>query len=731
MPWFIATAIATITIFYNSTTITVLSIIMLTILLLGYYNKKGLKCFMALCFVVLLIAIRFNYVEHQKEEWLKVREQPDTLTIQAVKTIDGYTGKIIDSKNHNINRGSINIYLDDEIKSGSIVKHTGKVNTSKQYNNFYVPYEYSYINDYVGYITQHTGSIEIKEATPALYHKINDVMISRANKVLNKLSEESRGLVQGIFFGSKTNISNTDHTSLLDAGLVHITAVSGFHVGIVFYMFFSLSALFFKDKDKRYLVGLLFTILFVIFVGFKASTLRALIMITIFTLSKILGYPYSLTRSIALTFIVSIIINPFLIYDMGFQFSYLGVLGIALFHSKITFLDWIPNEFLVNILKATIAVQITTFPLNIYYNGGFPLLSPLANLLTTPAMPLIFGALLFSMAFPISPVITLIDLLAKWILFVANIYGRWQPISVEFMLCVIFVAILLHIGLRFKEYKKYCITFAFGISMTFLIYTCIPTIHLHFIDVGQGDCILITDNRNNILVDTGGNINYDVGNRAVIPTLKRLGVTQLDFVFITHAHYDHGGAIAELAKQIPIKNIVVPDNNFFKGGTADLVFSTAKQHQINVISIEKGTKITFSEELKFNTLHPRTNFLPSESQLNNISLVFEGSLFDTQILLTGDVERQGEEVIAPLLGEADILKVAHHGSLTSTSKEIVKFTSPKYAIITVGENSFGHPSNDVIKRLENNGSEVLRTDKHGRIFFTIRPWGYKLDTVLR
>ncbi|WP_350342513.1 DNA internalization-related competence protein ComEC/Rec2 [Proteinivorax tanatarense] len=731
MGWFISSAVLTIISFCDDLLITCVAILLMAALLFVVYNKKGLKAMLTLVVIMIVVAGRFIYLDYQKAQWHMIRDQTDTLTIKVVKTIDGNKGKIIGSENFDVNRGFVNIFLEDDFDSGTIIEHTGELAVSKKYNNFFVPYEYCYINDYVGYITEFTGDIKVKKSNPLLHHRLNDAIIKRVENILDNLSDSSAGLVQGIFFGSKSNLSNTDRYSLLNAGLVHLTAVSGFHIGIIYYLIFSISNVIIKNKDRCYLLGLLFTTLFVIFVGVKASTLRALIMIAIFTTSKVLGYPYSLTRSIGITFMLSIIVNPFLIYDMGFQFSYLGVLGIAIFHSRINFLNWIPNDFLANILKATIAVQITTFPLNIYYNGGFPLLSPLSNLLTTPVMPFIFLSVLVGIMIPITPVFIIIEILAKWILFVANIYGTWIPISLSFMLYIISIVAIFYLSYKYSKIQTSSIVLAIILTIMYYSSIYIPTVYLHFIDVGQGDCILITDNNYNVLVDTGGNINYDVGNRAVIPTLKRLGVTKLDYVFITHAHFDHGGAIAEIADEIPIENIVIPNNQFFKGYTADLIYNTAEKKQINIIEIEKGAKSTFSDDFKLKTLHPTEDFFPTESPINNISLVFEGRLFEKEILLTGDIEKQGESKVAPHLNEIDILKVGHHGSSTSTTQEIIENSSPQYAIITVGENSFGHPSADVVKRLEDSGAKVFRTDKDGRIYFRIRPWGYKVETTVR
>ena len=264
------------------------------------------------------------------------------------------------------------------------------------------------------------------------------------------------------------------------------------------------------------------------------------------------------------------------------------------------------------------------------------------------------------------------------------------------------------------------------------------------IDVGQGDCTLIRYKGKNVLIDGGGSLDndYNVGEKVLLPYLLDKGIKRIDYIIFSHFDTDHCQGLIYLVGKIKIKNAIVgiqaekyPNYKEFE--------QKANNEKINVIIAKRGDKISINKNIFFDVLWPSKDNLIMNNSINNNSLVCKLNYYNFTMLFTGDIEKVAEETILNCNNNFDnnknsedsnknekvsnknkkdnilsstIIKVAHHGSITSSTIDFLNEVNPKIALIGVGENNkFKHPSSEVIKRLQGKQVKIYRTDEMGEI----------------
>lgn len=246
----------------------------------------------------------------------------------------------------------------------------------------------------------------------------------------------------------------------------------------------------------------------------------------------------------------------------------------------------------------------------------------------------------------------------------------------------------------------------------------------HIIDVGQGDAILVTTPDGNMLIDT----SESGAREALVSYLDALGITSFEYVVFTHPDADHIGSADYIVQNYSIKNIILPDR-VSTSKTYERMIDAIENSQANVIKGEAGVEFRIGSLL--NTIvAPNKNY----DDNNEMSIVIKSTFGDTSIMLTGDAEKESEKDILEVWGngslKCDVLKVGHHGSLSSTTQDFLDAVSPSIAVISCGAgNKYGHPLPQILERLEKSGIKVYRTDLDGSIvlrsdgkeFTVIRP----------
>lgn len=248
-------------------------------------------------------------------------------------------------------------------------------------------------------------------------------------------------------------------------------------------------------------------------------------------------------------------------------------------------------------------------------------------------------------------------------------------------------------------------------------------LNVAFIDVGQGDCSLISIGDKTLLIDGG---EYECWEEDIKPYMVENGIDIFSSVMTSHYHSDHSGGIHELIEEGRAERLIMPDTED-AGTLKNKLIKHANRNNIELMPVEAGSAIDIGHpDVKLQVLFPDGNIYENEEKnINNDSIVLRLDYFDTSFLFTGDLEEDAEMVLVNSGRlEADVLKVGHHGSKTSTSKEFLEAVNPAYAIIEVGENnSYGHPHSSVVKRIRDYGAMIYRTDQNGDIVFEVNEKG--------
>ena len=239
------------------------------------------------------------------------------------------------------------------------------------------------------------------------------------------------------------------------------------------------------------------------------------------------------------------------------------------------------------------------------------------------------------------------------------------------------------------------------------------------IDVGQGDSTLIVTPKNKkILIDGGGNENYDIGANVLIPYLLNKKIKQIDYLMISHFDTDHVGGTFKVLEKLKVKQVIISQqkedsSNFQK------FLEIAKKRNIKIIVVKAGDIIQIEKNIYIEVLWPTEKLEISTNPLNNNSIVAKLIYENTSILFTGDIEAKAEKELVKKYDKnlkSDILKVAHHGSQTSSTQDFIDKVNPKIALIGVGyKNKFDHPNKEILERLQKINCKIYRIDTMGEI----------------
>lgn len=574
--------------------------------------------------------------------------------------------------------------------------------------------------------------------------KIGLGLRSRIVDVIERsLPKEQAALLNGMLIGYTDGMSEDTTNAFSDAGLSHLTAVSGMNVAfIVFPVFFLLKRLKIGLRPANLIIiGVL--LLFVFITGFSPSVVRAVIMAIILLLGQIIRRDADVITSISFAAILLILYNPYMLYDIGFQLSFAATLSLVLFYKNLKPLfnfKFVPN-LISDVLAATLAAQIGTFLISAYNFNKISLISVVSNLLVVPLVEVvtIIGAVmavLGQISIVLSQVLGFLNYTLLWFMLYITKLASSIPFAVikvvtpsVFIIILFYTAVLYFLWLKplYKiKLKIRYYTAVSGILLTLAVLTVIipKNLEVVFLDVGQGDSIFIrTGTGKTVLIDGGGfssrtDTEHNMGDYVVIPFLLDYGVSKLDLVVATHGHDDHIQGLISVLRDFNVEHLIIPDTKDTKDFKKLLDISTHKN--IPYQMCRKGEVIRLDSSTFFNVLYPVEGYEADRSPVNNTSLVLKLCYKDISVLFTGDAEQDVENMFLEKSPEikANVIKVAHHGSITSTTESFLKAVNPRVAVISVGKNNFGHPSEYVLERLTKNNVHIFRTDIDGTVIMT-------------
>ena len=582
-----------------------------------------------------------------------------------------------------------------------------------------------------------SNNIEIigKEQTNIIARTSNNVrnkIIETANKILPNYTQ---GLLVGILIGEKTKIPENIIENFSISSLSHILATSGTHIS---YIILGITYLLLKSKiPKRtsYFLINLILIFFMFIVGFTASVVRASIMGILLISGKIVHRKPDVLTSMAISLIITLSYNPFSIQDIGLELSYLGTLGIVILNRPIknyiiNKLPKIPKQ-IIEIVSVTVSAQILIIPILILKFNTVSLTFILSNIIAIPITGIIilYGYInIFVGIFAIkvaNKMSIILNILLKIIISISNIISK-LPFSKILIPTPNIIYILLYyliiLNFQKEKYLKILLITLILILSINVIYSIFPQqLEIHIVDVGQGDCQLIITPRGKVMIIDGGE-----KENVLLEYLLDKQIMKIDYMMISHFDSDHCYNLIEILENLKINNLIV-SRQIEETELFNRIIKICQQNGTNVIIVEAGKEINIDKEIKLKILWP-TRDINEINSINNNSIVARMEYNQFSMLFTGDIEETVEnrliEIYSKELLNTTVLKVAHHGSETSSNEGIIKLIAPKISVIGVGkDNKFGHPNKEVIRRIEEQNSQLFRTDLNGEITIKVNKKG--------
>lgn len=584
-----------------------------------------------------------------------------------------------------------------------------------------------------------------------------DKIIENMKKVM---PESHAGILAGMLFGGYGNIPRDIVADFATIGIVHILSVSGSHIALVVGVITVIGTLVVRRLALPMMIVPLSAAVIVTFYallcGLTPPVLRSLLMGLIALLAVCFEREKDAENALLLSALGMVAYEPTLIYDLSFQLSFASTAGLVFLNGKtVSWMAFLPS-WLAKAFAVTLTAQLGVLPFMAWYFTSLSLSSFVANVLILPVIEVIviiglFGALIGMAAGVMGNIIMvlcslLISIVIQCSAWLAAVPGAKLYIPPIGVIGGIIYYILLAWVYGYKGKNMLSLTeliqrwprqsaaFLFLALLFILVDRIYPRpMYVHFIDVGQGDATLITTPHGRaILVDTGGVMgggDFDIGDRVVVPYLKHYGVLAIDYLFLTHGHQDHAGGAAAVARELSVGNSML-SREVHTQAVRNLVH-VAKAQGSGFIAVYEGQRIDL-DGVVIRVIHGENPIKTGNN--NEASSVIQVSYGKQSFLLTGDLERQGEEDI--LIGgkkiNSTVLKVGHHGSKTSSTMAFLQSVAPEYAVISVGKNNrFGHPHDDTIQRLLVQKSKIYRTDQHGAIVFKTDGEKMEVDTFIK
>jgi len=593
------------------------------------------------------------------------------------------------------------------------------------------------------------------------------------------LPEPQASLAQGIVLGLRGEIPSSVKEAFAHSGIAHLLAISGLHLSIIAGILLSIGLWLFGRRHYTYIWLALGAIwLYALLTGMRPPVVRGAIMASLFLTAELLGRQRSAFTALAFAAAIMVGINPQILPFASFQLSFLAMCGLIFIFPHLRAIGRkavnttlgeegaavsIAN-ITVDSFSVTLGAIIAVWPVIAYHFGIVSLAAPITTLLALSVLPgiIITGALAGGLGLIILPAAKAIAwltwLFLSYLLLVANTFAalplsflKVDSISGNLVLAYYLVLILVLWLVRRPKQTSTLTTRALtsakvGIDKATNFVSRLPkkwvippllvlailtsvaaatmpddNLHVSFLDIGQGDAILIqTPAHQDILVDGGPSpqaINLELSQK--IPFWDRT----IDLVILTHPSADHVTGLVAVLERYKVKQVLYPDLAF-ESDVYDEWLSLIEEKGIERIIAQAGQQIDLGRGVVIEVLHPQDPLLTgTESDIDNNGAVLRLSMGEVSFLLTADIRQSAEfELITQRANlSSTVLKVAHHGSNTSTVPEFLSVVNPQLSVILVGEdNHFGHPSDAVIERLEEKiGLEnIYCTDKQGTIEFT-------------
>ena len=661
--------------------------------------------FASLIFVLIKVSVNYNIKNINSDNFelvindYKIKDK--TITIY----FDDFIGK------YYVNNFEEIKYFKSNYSFGDKVLLNGKVSIP---NNNTIPNGFNYkkylYHKRINYIIK-IDNIEIISKNNNLFLNVKNYIYKRIDSI--KYNEYLYAFILGKSYYIDSDILNNYKIN----GVTHLFALSGLHVSmfsnILIYIFNKLRL----NEKLSCLLTSIFLLFFAFIASFTPSILRAVLFFILSSINKIYYFYVKPKYLLYIVFSLLVFINPYYIYDTGFILSFSISFFILLFNENYK----IKNNIL-SILVISILSLFSSLPIVINMSYEINILGFINNIFFIPFVTYL--------VFPLSIIVVFVDKLSFLLDILISIMEYISKISVNILNLKLYFSrlnllyVFLYYVLLILVVKRVRVRKIFILFIIFLYFKCYidRNDYIYYIDVGQGDSILFVDkNKNSILIDTGGKVNSknNLMKNNVIPFFKSIGLKRIDYLVLTHGDYDHMGEAVNLVNNFKVKKVIFNCGNF----------NTLETELIKLLKIKKIKYYSCIKELNID--NNKLYFLQTKEydNENDNSNVIYTELDGYKFMFMGDsgVEKEKDILNKYNISGIDVLKIGHHGSKTSSSKEFINEINPNYSIISVGKNNrYGHPNKEVLNNLSD--SKIYRTDQDGSIMFNIKKNKLRIET---
>lgn len=546
------------------------------------------------------------------------------------------------------------------------------------------------------------------------------------------------GFLTAELTGDKSLLPESDYVAMQETGLAHIFAVSGLHCAFLV----TLLSLLIPPTHRRTLCAVASAVLvfYMLLTGLSPSVARACVMQLFLLSAPLFRRGSDPLTSLAAALTVILLVNPYAVGSVSLQLSFAATLGMVLLSGRLykSFTGWYRGRdravraalsFLAANLAATLGALVFTAPLTAYYFNILSLVAPLAGLLAVPAagyafMSAFVSALLGLVWTPLGHLAGYVPLLlVKYILWVAHLllavpYHAVYFTNVYLRVWLLYVyAAFLGCAVTPDGKRKYALASALTVLT---LAACLwlnsrwqqyGAFRAAVLDVGQGESVALCSGSEAALVDCGSSNSYVDAGSVAADALQSAGIRRLSAVIVTHYHADHTNGLTEVLTRLSVDTLYLPDIED-EYGVRDRLVSLAAHQGADVVFVTEPTRIALGEAVL--TVYPP---LLTTGDLNEQGLTALATAGDFDLLITGDMAGQTEQLLAQTypLPDVEVLVVSHHGSRYSSDESFLRAITPDNAVISVGDNRYGHPAEETLRRLQAVGATVWRTDQQGSI----------------
>lgn len=549
------------------------------------------------------------------------------------------------------------------------------------------------------------------------------------------LPEQEAGIMLGMLLGLREGIDEDQYDDFQKTGIIHLFSVSGLHVGFLLLLVGWIVSLLGLSKGKKFISGTVVLLLYGTMIAWPVCVIRSIFMGILGLAAYYFGRQNDMMNALGIAGVFNLLIDPAALFTISFQLTFLATWGLIFIFPRLR--EVLPYKgWIWDLIWLPLAAELAVMPLIAYYFNILTPVSIITNILVSyisgaavilgfiamflaPCLPFLTALFLYPAGFCTE----LILLIVKWVQLLPGGY-IWVATPAIIYIILYYAGIITGLYALGSPRDRKWVWPSAATVLIFIMVLLIPASFYHrgqmeidFIDVGQGDAILIkTPQGKFMLLDGGGSNFYDVGDTTLLPYLHRRGIRSLHMIINSHPDHDHLQGLQSVAEETPVGLIAVP-YNLLNMKEYQSLKQTALRQKIPWHGLSAGQSIKLEEGVSMKVLYPGGNNSQPKSN-NNQSVVLQISYGNFSILMTGDIEKEAMQLLLAQgsITPVTVVKVPHHGSKGSLLPEFYQRLNARYAIISVGqENQFGHPHPAIISMLEQANLKILRTDQNGAI----------------